>query len=172
MADAAPPAPAGEETMEDFSPQRVSRTHRIVLDAPPERVFPLFTPLGERAWVPGWAPRFLWPADGEAVEGAVFLTRAAGELETIWTMIAHEPGRRVAYTRTTPGSRAGIVEVRCEPHGGGRTVAHVTYTYTALSARGNDFLAEWTEAEYRPSIDGWQTAINTHLSADPLPLPD
>jgi hypothetical protein len=78
----------------------------------------------------------------------------------------------VAYTRITPGSRAGIVEVRCEPHGPGRTVAHVTYTYTALSARGNEVLAEWTEAEYRRSIDVWETAINTHLSGDPLPLQD
>lgn len=168
----APHATIDEATMDDFAPLHLSRTARIVLDAPPERVFPLFTPLGERAWVPGWAPRFLWPADGEATVGAVFLTRAAGELETIWTMIAYEPGRRVVYTRTTPGSRAGMVEVRCEADGEGRTAAHVTYTYTSLSARGNDFLREWTEAEYQRSIAGWETSINAFLAGSPPPHQD
>ncbi|HEX8697137.1 MAG TPA: SRPBCC family protein [Longimicrobium sp.] len=156
----------------DFEPVHVVRSARIRLDGPPERVFPLFTPVGERAWVPGWSPRFLWPADGEARRGTVFLTRAAGEQATIWTVTAYEPHRRVTYARITPGSRAGIVEVRCgrTPHG--RTVARVTYTFTALSPRGNDYLRAFTEEEFRRYVGGWEAAINTHLAGGAPPMED
>jgi len=172
-APAARPDPAEAETwMDAFEAVHVSRTASIRLDGPPERVFPLFTPVGEREWVPGWAPRFVWPADGEARVGTVFLTRAAGEQDTIWMVMEHEPGRRVAYARTTPGVRAGRVEVRCEPAGEGRTVAHVTYTYTALSPRGNELLLALTEAEFRAYIAGWEAAINAHLAGIPLPPQD
>jgi hypothetical protein len=158
--------------MDDFAPLHVSRAGRIRLDAPPERVFPLFTPVGERAWVPGWAPRFLWPEGGEARVGTVFLTRAAGEQETIWTVMAYEPGRRVVYARMTPGSRAGIVEVRCEPDGAGGTFADVTYTFTALAPRGNEYLRAFTEDEFRSYVGGWETALNAHLAGAPPPHVD
>ncbi len=159
-------APAEEPaTAEDFAPAHVLRSATIRLDAPPERVFPLFTPLGERAWVPGWEPRFVWPADGEARTGAVFTTRARGEPETIWTIAHHDAERfHVVYARTTPGVRAGRVEVRCTPAGDGRTEAEVTYTFTGLSQRGNDLLTALTEDGYRRFIGGWQTAINAYLA--------
>lgn len=156
----------------DFEPAHVVRSARIVLDGPPERVFPLFTPVGEQAWVPGWSPRFLWPADGGARVGTVFLTRAAGEQATIWTVTAYEPCRHVAYARITPESRAGIVEVRCRRTPRGRTVARVTYTFTALSPRGNDYLRAFTDEEFRRYVSGWETAINTHLAGDVPPMDD
>ena len=150
--------------MSDFQPLHVHRSARIRLDASPERVFPLFSPLGERAWVPGWAPFFLHPADGEAREGAAFLTRAADEPETIWLIVHHDPDRRVVYSRVTPGVRAGRVEVQCEPAKGGATTAEVTYTFTALGPRGNELLAALTEDAYRDWIATWETSINHFLA--------
>ena len=152
-------------TTTGFVPAHERRSATIRLDAPPERVFPLFTPLGERAWVPGWEPRFVWPADGAARTGAVFTTQAKGEPETLWTITHHDPEHlHVVYARTTPGVRAGRVEVRCAPAGDGRTDAEVTYTFTALSPRGNDLLQGLTEDGYRRFIAGWQTAINAYLA--------
>jgi hypothetical protein len=56
------------------------------------------------------------------------------------------------------------VEVRCEPAGGGQTLAHVTYTFTALSPRGNEYLRALSEDEYRRYIGSWETAINGYLA--------
>ena len=47
-------------------PASQSRSFR--LDAPCEIVFPLFTPLGELAWVPDWNPEIL---TGEKARGTV-----------------------------------------------------------------------------------------------------
>lgn len=165
-------APRGAAEAHDFEPLHVVRSARILLDGPPERVFPLFTPGGEQSWVPGWSPRFLWPSDGAARVGTVFLTQAAGEPATIWTVSAYEPGRRVAYARITPESRAGIVEVRCRRTPGGRTSARVTYTFTALSPRGNEYLRGFTEEEFRRYVGGWEAAINAHLAGEAPPLED
>lgn len=52
-----------------FTPAHATRSAAIHLHAPADRVFPLFTPEGERLWVPGWNPRYLWPANGAAQVG-------------------------------------------------------------------------------------------------------
>jgi hypothetical protein len=147
-----------------FSAQRVSHTHTIHLEAPASRVFPLFTPAGERAWAADWQPEFLYPATGEPEVGAVFISRHAGEPATIWTIIAYDPARRsLEYLRTTPGSRVGMVRVACEEAPEGTTRAAITYTFTALNDEGNAYLAGFTAEHYRAYLAGWERAIGHYL---------
>lgn len=154
-------------TPPEFDALHVSRTAEILVAAEPDDVFPLFEPEGERAWVPRWSPRYLWPADGIACVGMVFLTSGAeGEPETIWTVAEHNPvGHRVVYARTTPGHRAAFVEVRCRAaETGGGTVASITYSITALSHAGNEYVRAFTEEWYRGYLAEWETALNAHLT--------
>jgi hypothetical protein len=153
-------------TTTGFVPARETRSATIRLNAPPERAFRMFTPLGERAWAQGWDPEFLHPLDGEAGEGSVFITRAVG-VETIWTTIAHDPPVRAAYSRVTPGLHAVIVQVRLRPSDDGGTLADVSYAFTALTPAGNDAVAEMVDG-----FDGWmeelETSINRVLSPNPV----
>lgn len=147
--------------MENFGAKRVVRTHSILLNAPVEKVFPLFTPLGEKAWVEGWNPQILHPASGEAAEGMVFVTRHIGEPDTIWTISGYQPERFfVRYVRVSPESRLGVVEVSCAAADAGKTKAIVTYEFTALSEKGNEFIDGFTEEHYRQYISEWESAIN------------
>jgi hypothetical protein len=91
----------------------------------PDEALTLFTPAGEREWVPGWDPAF--PADEELSPGTTFNTHE----RTVW-VIADRTAHSLRYARVTPGVCAGTVEVRCEP-AGSRTRAHVTYDLTALA---------------------------------------
>jgi hypothetical protein len=43
--------------MSEFSARSVEFKGRFVVPAPIETVFDLFSPLGERNWVPDWNPR-------------------------------------------------------------------------------------------------------------------
>ncbi|WP_214470513.1 hypothetical protein [Mesorhizobium sp. dw_380] len=43
----------------------LERSHRVLLAGPIDRVFPLFTPIGETLWVEGWQSEFLHPKNGE-----------------------------------------------------------------------------------------------------------
>ena len=148
-----------------FVPAHRTRSATIRLDAPPERAFGMFTPLGERAWAQGWDPEFLHPLDGEACEGSVFITRA-GSVETIWTTIAHDPPRRAAYSRVTPGLHAVVVEVRLRPSEDGGTLADVSYAFTAFTPAGNDAVAEMLDG-FGGWMEEWETSINRALASQP-----
>ena len=143
--------------------KHLERRHDIVLDGSLDRVFPLFTPIGETLWVDGWQPEFLHPEDGETSKGMVFRTRH-GEEETLWTCVDWDPaGHRVRYVRVTPVSRFGFVEVTCREAGPGCTQASVAYTFTALTPVGQSYLSDLTEDAFAGMIDGWQTSINAWL---------
>jgi hypothetical protein len=150
--------------MKRFEAKHLSRSHSIVLNGPPEAVFPLFTPLGETLWVKDWHPQFLHPASGQTQAGMVFTTDHNNE-KTYWSLIAFDPvGYLARYVRLTPASRFGLVEVVCALHEQAKTRATVTYTFTALSEAGNAYLEEFTEESYRRMIDSWQTEINAYLA--------
>ena len=63
--------------------------HEIAVDLPVDQAFPLFTPKGEEAWVPGWRPEYLSPPSGETVEEMLF-RNGIGEETTIWTCLKCE----------------------------------------------------------------------------------
>jgi hypothetical protein len=65
-----------------------TRSGSFHLDAPRERVFPLFTARGEREWVPGWDPVVLSGADER---GSVFQTRSHDGRETNWIVVDYRP---------------------------------------------------------------------------------
>jgi muconolactone delta-isomerase len=46
--------------MTSVTPMRLTRSATIQLNAGPATVFPLFTPLGERLWVPDWNPTIIY----------------------------------------------------------------------------------------------------------------
>jgi hypothetical protein len=142
----------------------IEREHSITLAAPIDRVFPLFTPLGETRWVPGWAPDFLHPASGETCEGMVFRT-AHGAEETLWSCIHWTPDDyRVRYVRVTPGVRFGFVSVAGRALEAGQAEINVGYTFTALGAEGEAMLAALTQEAFAAMIDGWQIALNRLLA--------
>lgn len=163
---AAPPSGATPPA-DGFVPAHATRSATIHLHATPDRVFPLFTPEGERLWVPGWSPRYLWPADGAAQAGMTFLTEHE-DRETTWMVADFDPARRAIYTRVTPGLSTVRVEVVCEPHGDG-TAATVRYDYVGLAPAGNASIEQMTEERYREWMGEWERAINAYLVAKPVP---
>ncbi len=133
-------------------------SHEIRVALPVEEAFPLFTPKGEEAWVPGWRPDYLWPACGDTCADMVFAT-GSGDEATLWTCLEWQPERHhVRYLRTTPGSRVAFVDVRCRPDGDG-TAVRVAYAYVPLSEAGKTFIAAITERSFAATIDEWAVLI-------------
>ena len=158
-----------------FTASHISRSHAIHLGAPPSRVFPLFEPVGEQSWAADWKPVFLYPPSGAAQVGAVFTTQVHEDdgLDTIWAMNVYDPTDfHLRYLRVTPGSRVGMIDIRCQGAPEGGTEATVTYTFTGLSDEGNEFIARLTSDHYQEYIASWERAINHYLrSGQPLAHP-
>jgi hypothetical protein len=142
--------------------RRQTRTGRFELALAADEAFKLFTAEGERLWVPGWAPEVLGRLP--QATGLVFLTGEGSEL-TIWTVIESDRSRRHArYSRVTPGSRAGLVEVRVEGEGQGCSV-EVRYDLTALSPEGEIALEAYSKAGFAEMLQTWQRLIAEFLAS-------
>jgi hypothetical protein len=134
------------------------------LDAPLERVFPLFTAEGERAWAKGWDPRFL---SGAAERGSVFVTQGHDGRQITWIVTDYEAGSaRVSYARFAQDSNIGLVDVRCRAGSEGGTDVTVRYTLTGVDQDGRNFVNHLLEpAHYRQMMDEWRGAIGAALLA-------
>ena len=132
-------------------------TGRLAVPLAPAEAFRLFTAVGERDWVAGWEPRFPTPTADDATPGTVFETGST----TIWVVVDATPPERIRYARVTPGDSAGTVEVVLAAAEVGATVT-VTYDMTALSATGDQRLAEFA-AGYAAFLRTWEDEIATFL---------
>ena len=126
----------------------------VSVPLPPDEALPLFTPAGEREWVPGWDPHF--PAGEDASPGTTFVTHG----ETFWVVADRTPDS-MRYARITPGVHAGTVQVRCEP-AGQATRAHVTYDLTAL---GDPATLDRFAADFPAMLEEWERLIAVALEA-------
>ena len=98
--------------------QRVVRSYRQTIEAPPDAVFPLLCPVREAEWLDGWAFTMLYSASGLVEDGAVFSTSSPGEGDTMWVVTRHDrAARRVEFTRFTPGSRTCVLRIAVSPCG-------------------------------------------------------
>jgi hypothetical protein len=142
-----------------FRGERALRSHSFDLPMALSAAFPLFEPEGERAWAPGWDPKYVYPHDGRPQKGMVFVTDADAE-ETLWLVLRHDPGAgAVEYARVTPGNRVAIVRVQCEAIDKGSTRVNVSYEYTGLSDAGNGYVRSMDETRFRDFIKSWRAAI-------------
>jgi hypothetical protein len=131
-------------------------TGRLTVDLPPGEAFRLFTPRGERDWVPGWEPRFPVPTDDDSAPGTVFQTDAHGATTT-WVVVDREADRHIRYARCTPGVSAGTVAVTLEAAGGSSRIV-VTYVLTALDPVARHQLDAFADG-FDEFLGGWQQAI-------------
>lgn len=137
-----------------FVPRSKTLTGSLTVDAPVERAFPLFSPLGELLWVPGWNPEVLDPLDAEWEEEMLFRTHDEHG-EAVWVITrldrtAHE----VTYHRVEPGRYIARVEVRCTPVGE-QTSVRVSYGFVGLSDAGNGEIDAMTDADYAEKMKRW-----------------
>jgi hypothetical protein len=150
-----------------FIARHEKASHRITLPLPADEALELFTPEGERMWIAGWSPRYRYPANGETMEGMVFVTGEGPEL-TYWTMMDFDIVRhRVRYSRVTPGSRATVVEVVCIPGGNRHCHVEVSYALTGLSDEGNAAIEQFVGQAYVAMIEEWRDNILSHLERSP-----
>lgn len=150
----------------DTSINRIKASGFFFLPLPPAEAFELFTAEGERQWVPGWEPQILGEGPQEA--GLVFLTEVDGAT-TIWTVL--ESNRAVLqhrYSRVTPGSHAGVVEVQLTGERTGTRV-HVSYDMTALPGSRAEMLEAYAEPAFARMLQKWVELLSSWIEHSQTP---
>ena len=144
----------------------ISHTETFQLDQPIDRVFPLFSPEGEKHWVPGWDYDNLMGTI-ELSEDYVFLTRSHDHASTaaIWLVKRYDPtGHRVQFYKIEPDDKIGIITVQCQAPRPDSTAVQVSYDYRALSATGETFIDSFDQAAYRQFIGEWQSLLVAYFA--------
>src|SRR6266576_7184650 len=84
-----------------------SQSFTISLKGSIAEVTPLFGPVRETEWAPGWAPHFLNPPEGAQREGVVFTTTTSKGRGRLWLLTAYDIKEgRVEYVIVTPAFTA------------------------------------------------------------------
>jgi hypothetical protein len=146
----------------------VEHSKTFELAVPVEVLFPLFSPEGEKLWVPGWDYRnVMGPVD--LAEDYVFITEAHdhGTTEAIWVVKKYDPAAcLVEFYKVEPKDKVGVVRVRCRAIAADRTEVEVGYKYIALSAKGETFISSFTAATYEAFIGEWQILLSKHFELE------
>ena len=132
------------------------------LNVPAKKAIGLFTPEGERGWVPGWSP--VYPG-GEPSEspGTVFTTDAGG-VDTIWLVqMIDRTECFAAYSRVTPGRHAGTVQVSCDNDPMGGCVVSVAYDMSLLPGSNPTLLDAYDDASFQEMMNEWAEGVATAL---------
>jgi hypothetical protein len=137
------------------------------LPYPIDELFPLFSPEGEKKWVPGWDYKNVMESV-DLFEDYVFLTQTHdhSSSDAVWIVKKYDPDRyTVQFYKIEPDHKVGIVTVRCAELGTSKTDIEVTYKYIALSESGEKFVSEFTEIEYEKFINEWQRLLSDYFES-------
>lgn len=145
----------------------ISHTKAFEMALPIAELFPLFSPEGEKYWVPGWDYENVMGTT-ELFEDYVFLTKTHdhGATAAIWVVKRYDPGKHfVQFYKIEPEDKIGVVTVKCTELEPERTKIEVTYKYIALSAAAEKFVSEFSARAYQEFIGEWQTLLSNYFQS-------
>lgn len=147
-----------------FVPRALTFRGRIHVNGPVEKVFPLFSPLGEKSWVPGWDPELLHPPGASWEEGLIFRTvEESGPGIWIVSQLSRS-SHRVTYHRVEPTLYVARIDVSCDEVSLGLTEVSTVHGFVGLSEEGNQRIAGMTEAEYSAKMGRWSSWLERYMA--------
>src|SRR3990172_4006129 len=134
--------------MSQFASKSSRLVGKITLAGPVDEVFQLFSPLGEKLWVPDWNPELLHPPEVSWEAGLIFRTREETG-DAIWVVtLLDRAAHKVEYYRVEPGRYVARIEVSCAGNAEQTTEASTVYEFIGLSESGNAEIAAMTQDSY------------------------
>lgn len=142
-------------------PERIQKTATIWVQAPVQAAFPLFGPVREKEWAYGWDPQIVY-GTSEAELHMIFETSGAEGTYT-WVITQFEPSNFLVEYTVSTADRIWFITVQCKDRGK-KTEVEVTYTYTGLSARGNELNRKAMDKMFAQNLKDWEAALDYYLS--------
>ena len=147
-----------------FRANHVTRSYEQTINADPSSVFELLCPVKEAEWLDGWDYTLLHSESGLAEEGCVFLSRQAGEKDTIWMITKRDVlNREIEFVRATPESRIARLTIGVTEKKKQISKVKITYVITALCEDGNRFLEAFTQENFEAGMKFWEASMNYYL---------
>lgn len=150
--------------LSDYNAQRISQTASFEVNGRISEVFPLFGPVREAEWAPGWNPEIIYSNSSEVEEHMIFRTLGKNEKEPwfLWTLSKFNPEQYLLEYTVTTSERIWFIHVQCDSQHE-KTRATVTYTYTSLTELGAELNRKALREMFSQNLEDWGMAINYYL---------
>jgi hypothetical protein len=145
----------------------VKHSEKFRIDQPIETIFPLFSAEGEKLWVPGWDYENIMGSN-DLHEDYIFLTKNHDHASTdaIWLVKRHDPESfLVQFYKVEPEDKVGVITVQCIQIDKRLTEVEVTYEYTGLSEKGDEFVDGFTSTQYKEFIGEWNSLLVSYFQS-------
>ena len=142
----------------------INHTTSFELNVCAEKLFPLFSPEGEKNWVPGWDYTNIMGTT-ELSEDYIFLTKNHDhkKADAVWLVKKYDPKSYfVQFYKIEPKEKVGIITVQCFSLSPEKAKIQVSYKYTALSKSGETFVSGFNKNEYDAFIKEWETLLTEY----------
>ena len=150
--------------MSEFVARSVEFSGGFTIRGPVGQVFELFSPLGEKRWVPEWNPELLHPPGTAWARGLIFRTQEE-KGEAIWVVTALErEAHEVEYHRVESGRYVAHIQVACRAGANGHTQVATKYVFVGLSPEGNADIGLMTNELYVEKMKRWERWISESLA--------
>ena len=134
--------------MEVGNPHRATRHGSFQLRQGTDVVFPLFCPVREQEWLESWNPGVVYSNTGVAEPERAF-TSFGGYRSATWLVSHYDPSARVIHmVNVSPELTACPLKIAVRPVSPADAEVSVTYSHTALSPGGEEFVEKFPEAAY------------------------
>jgi hypothetical protein len=145
----------------------VKHSEKFRIDQPIETIFPLFSAEGEKLWVPGWDYENIMGSN-DLHEDYIFLTKNHDHASTdaIWLVKRYDPESfLVQFYKVEPEDKVGVITVQCIQIDKRLTEVEVTYEYTGLSEKGDEFVDGFTSTQYKEFIGEWNSLLVSYFQS-------
>jgi len=142
--------------------QRISKQYVQIIQAKPERIFPMLCPVEEARWLAGWSYQMIYSKSGVAEEGCVFST-PEGDQQAIWiNTLRDQATGHIQFTKVIPDISATLLDIHLAEQGE-QTQVTIQYTTTALSDAGQRALELITDELFNRRLAFWEKSMNHYL---------
>lgn len=153
-----------EKVEMNFEAKHISRSYRQTINATPKVIFPLLCPEKETEWLDDWDYKMIYSISGVAELGAVFTTSFWEDSEQIWIITKHDQIKNeVQFARVVPGLVTSVLDIYVLPKDENSSYVDITYTYTGLTEKGNNFIDTYTEEFFTKNMKEWEDSMNYFL---------
>ncbi len=127
-------------------------------------VFPLLCPVREKDWLVDWDYEMIYSQSGLIEKDCVFSTPYENDIDTIWQVTQYDKTNYIIeFLRVTPYENVVKVNIQLEKVDEYNTKSHISYQYTALNEKQNEFIKNDLEKTFNKSMNWWEKAINHYL---------
>lgn len=145
---------------------RVVKEHRHRLAAPREKVFPLLCPVREYEWIATWSCEMVHSRSGVAEDGCVFTTDFPAPGPATWVVSRYQPPASIGFVIFYPGLMTERLDLDLRALEGPGEGCQLTWrrAYTALSPRGEEFLAQELDGLFATGMAARQQDLEYYLA--------